>query len=496
MSEWSVCLSVCLLCTTVVADIGSDRIGSDRIGSGHRIRIGFLGLAPPTPLSLFFGGSSYFCEEKARERVWADNPTLTARTQHQPHGISVCTLSRKHTHPRILTSFEFLHSELSCCLLTKIETGMPFIYRGICVVLAVTISISFAGVPVFDDFVRQYKKVYADESELSYRRSIYEKNSAYIRNFNRRKNRTFTMSMNSFGDLTFDEFASLLTGSRSDGRGSNSDLPLLTAGMMQDELVRRQSLPKGHALEHLYHRDRAQPTQLDWRTNNVVTPVKNQGKCGSCWSFSTTGTIESMWAICHALGRGGGPLVSLSEQELVDCDTGNSGCNGGNPREAIMHVFHSGGLASEASYPYVEENGPTPHQCTASKPPVVNITGGWWLYQGEINLYNGLYTWGPISVMIQVVQSFQFYKSGIYQDMSCTGSDINHAILAVGYGDQGSEATEYWIVKNSWGESWGNGGYGLMRRGVGSFGVGQGMCGIAIQTQTACVCSPLCTKQR
>lgn len=199
------------------------------------------------------------------------------------------------------------------------------------------------------------------------------------------------------------------------------------------------------------------PDMVDWRDEGYVTPVKDQGQCGSCWSFGATGSMEG------AIFKKTGELVSLSEQNLVDCDKKSSACQGGLEIYAFDYVISNGGINTEADYPYQSGDG-SHHQCRFDDSNRVLTISSYDEYpRDEENLTDKLATEGPISVGIDAGQrSFQFYSSGIYYEEDCHTLLLNHAVLAVGYGTQADG--DYYIVKNSWGTSWGDAGYILMSR--------------------------------
>lgn len=190
------------------------------------------------------------------------------------------------------------------------------------------------------------------------------------------------------------------------------------------------------------------PDSWNWRENNGVSPVKDQRGCGSCWTFSTVGCLESAYLIKY------NELVTFSEQQLVDCagDFNNYGCNGGLPSQAFEYIHYAGGIATEESYPYFHET----MNCTVNsddyavtvKSGSVNVTA-----DNEDELKEAVYNYGPTSVCFQVYGDFSSYKSGVYSSSECqnTQDDVNHAVLAVGYGTE--NGTDYWLCKNSWGES-------------------------------------------
>lgn len=219
------------------------------------------------------------------------------------------------------------------------------------------------------------------------------------------------------------------------------------------------------------------PKHVDWREKGVVSGVKNQGRCGSCWTFSTTGAMESHHAIQFKNWR----TSEMSEQQLLDCatDFDNHGCNGGLPSHAFEYIHSAGGLSKEFFYPYRAESSGDNSKCqfdTSVKSKIggktvrsFNVTEG-----DEESLMRIVATVGPVSVAFQVVEDFRLYKRGIYSSDNCKSGpmDVNHAVLIVGYGVEPDVGRPYWIVKNSWSSEWGEEGYFKIARG-------KNMCGIA-----------------
>ncbi|CAL1540040.1 unnamed protein product [Lymnaea stagnalis] len=204
---------------------------------------------------------------------------------------------------------------------------------------------------------------------------------------------------------------------------------------------------------------------VDWRTRGAVTGVKDQGLCGSCWAFSTIGSVEGQ----HF--KATGSLVSLSESNLVDCSTANLGCNGGSMEKGFQYIINNGGIDTESSYPYT----PQQSSCQFSS---INIGAKISSYSkvtigSEDDLQKAVAMVGPVSVAIDATnqRSFQLYKGGVYDEPACSTSQLDHAVLVVGYGTSGNQ--DYWTVKNSWGTSWGESGYIFMSRNK------RNQCGIA-----------------
>ena len=240
--------------------------------------------------------------------------------------------------------------------------------------------------------------------------------------------RGFTVGINKFSDLSSEEFVSLYNGLR-----------------IEKEYVE------------------AKPSQVggdtvNWVNKGAVTGVKNQGQCGSCWSFSATGSMEGSKFIST------GSLVSLSEQNLIDCSTsqGNQGCNGGLMDQAFQYVISNGGLDTEDSYPYTA-TGPNNCQYNPSN-SAETLSSFTDVSQGDENALAQAVMQQPTSVAIDASQpSFQSYTGGVYYEPNCSSTSLDHGVLAVGYGTDDS-GNDYWLVKNSWGTDWGMNGYIQMSR--------------------------------
>ncbi|CAL8086265.1 unnamed protein product [Calicophoron daubneyi] len=259
---------------------------------------------------------------------------------------------------------------------------------------------------------------------------------------------TAKYGITSFSDLTEAEF--------------KSRYATMKHGMFASERIATKVVPGSQPL----------PSHFDWRDKGGVTPVKNQGACGSCWAFSVTGNIESMWFLKS------GKLVSLSEQQLLDCDKQDEGCQGGLPEWAYKQIIQMGGLMSEEEYPYKAKE----QTCRlVQKDVVVKISDSEKLTTNETELAIWLSEHGAISVGINA-NFLQFYTSGISHPphLLCSKEGLDHAVLLVGFGESSFLHKPFWIVKNSWGKSWGESGYFRLYRG-------DGTCGINAEATTAII---------
>jgi len=281
----------------------------------------------------------------------------------------------------------------------------------------------------FGRFVATHKKAYASADEQGYRFRVFKKNLDFIRSHNEEE-KGFSVGVNQFADLTNAEFVARYLGSFNRTRSTKI-----------------QAIRTTEAL----------PSTVDWRTKGAVTPVKDQGQCGSCWSFSATGSIEGSYFLSK------GQLVSLSEQNLVDCSVsqGNNGCGGGLMDYAFDYVISNKGLDTEVSYPYTATG---PNTCEFNAANVgATISSYTDIPSGSESQLQVAVAQQPTSVAIDASHmSFQFYKTGVYYESACSSSQLDHGVLAVGYGTDSSK--DYWLVKNSWAATWGDKGYIKMSR--------------------------------
>jgi len=244
-----------------------------------------------------------------------------------------------------------------------------------------------------------------------------------------------------------------------------------------------ETYPTNHGLIYLdqnvtlsvFSTNKKSKEEIDWRKHNAVTSVKNQGDCGGCWSFSAVGAIEGLWAIkknefFHK------NLYNLSEQELIDCSEsyGNHGCEGGSMLSAFQYVKDNG-ICLEKDYTYTGEDGQCQKENCESKVKISNYS---LISPNSESQLERAVQIQPVSVAIQAnKRSFQFYRSGIYSDLDC-GYQLDHGVLLIGYGYDKDLDMKYWIVKNSWGNQWGENGYIRILKDIDD---NRGLCGIAIQ---------------
>ncbi|KAH7671963.1 Actinidain protein, partial [Dioscorea alata] len=296
---------------------------------------------------------------------------------------------------------------------------------------------------LYEGWLVKHRKNYNDLFEKGKRYQIFKDNLKYIDEHNAR-NHSSTLALNVFADLTNDEYRNTYLGFQS---------------------FTRENTGFKKSNRYLFNGDETLPDSIDWRGEGAVVDVKNQLKCGSCWAFSSIAAIEGL----HQLSTG--DLVSLSEQELVDC--ARKSCEGWQMNNAFEFIINNGGIDTEEDYPYKGYYA----GCRRDKLKrrVVSIDG----YENvppysEDNLKKAV-AYQPISVAIDAgSDDFQSYGSGVYKG-NC-GTNLNHGVSLVGYGSE--DGDDYWLIKNSWGEQWGDNGYVKLQR---NSGTAEGKCGIAIQ---------------
>lgn len=299
----------------------------------------------------------------------------------------------------------------------------------------------------FNEFKVKFQKTYDSLYELEYRFQVFSENYEKILEHNDKTGKTFTMGMNYFTDLTHQEFNDMYIGREKVPRDSIT------------------SVCKTFVPNVTYFI----PDVVDWRNQGAVTSVKNQGQCGSCWAFSSTGTVEGLFAISS------GVLVDLSEQELVDCATGfmEHGCNGGDMDFAFRYVKDYGQCSLE-TYPYYSGTTQQSGTCQKNCSKITTVDGCYDVESGNQKDLMYAVAQQPVAVAIEAdTQYFQSYSSGILTSTDC-GTKLDHGVLIVGYGTE--MGIDYWLVKNSWGADWGENGYVKIARTNGS-----GICGIGVE---------------
>jgi len=304
----------------------------------------------------------------------------------------------------------------------------------------------------FEAFKAQQNKLYATQEEHEYRFGVFRSNLLLIEQLNAQGDAVY--APNEFADMDAEEFrrARLLP------KGAVAALAAEMADVPEAQLSGQVELPKS----------------FDWRDQTgAVTPVKNQGQCGSCWAFSATENIESVWAI-----QGKHELVELAPQQIVSCDKVDQGCNGGDTPTAYKYVMSAGGLELESDYPYTSGNSGVTGSCKADKSKnVASISGFEYATRSknETAMAEYLYTKVPLSICVDA-SSWQFYHHGVVK--TC-GRQLDHCVMITGWNVDPS-AGPYWIVLNSWGTNWGQQGYIYVEQG-------KDTCGIATEPTSATV---------
>eukprot|EP00992_Anisonema_acinus_P015089 TRINITY_DN9602_c0_g2_i1.p1 TRINITY_DN9602_c0_g2~~TRINITY_DN9602_c0_g2_i1.p1 ORF type:complete len:320 (-),score=65.93 TRINITY_DN9602_c0_g2_i1:87-1046(-) len=301
-------------------------------------------------------------------------------------------------------------------------------------IFLVLLATAVAGT-VWDDFKQQYERTFETPAAEAEAEACFMKNLALIAKRNAAGFEEH--GINQFTDICPDDFNKMYLNYQAPQNSTLEYMPPLS----DDEIATAN----------------AANASVDWRTRGAVTPVKNQGQCGSCWTFSTTGNIEGQWFLA------GHRLVSLSEQELVSCaTTAGHGCQGGSMDAAFRWVKEKGGITSEANYPYTSGHGVT-GSCKRDRetPIAAKISGSKRIASSETTIAAQLARSGPLSIAVDAQRGWQTYRGGIMH--TCYGKQLDHGVLLVGYGQEGS--TRYWIVKNSWTSSWGEHGYIRLARG-------------------------------
>ncbi|KAF9619251.1 hypothetical protein IFM89_005805 [Coptis chinensis] len=329
-------------------------------------------------------------------------------------------------------------------------------------IVLINLSVSSLTTDLFNTWCEKHGKSYSSEEEKFFRLRVFEDNLAFVTEHNRMKNSTYTLALNDFADLTHLEFKTSWLG-----------LKLPPLGVQS---VKELSMPLRSS--RIVHKI---PSSIDWRTKGAVTSVKNQASCGASWAFSAIGAIEGIHKIAT------GSLVSLSEQELLDCEKSySSGCSGGLMDTAFQWAIESHGIGTKEDYPYQAgertcnmkvifvSDTTALHKFCLLKRSIITIDGYTSVPRNDEEQLLHAIASQPVSAGISASErAFQFYSKGIFSG-SCSSS-LDHAVLIVGYSSE--NRTDYLILKNSWGRNWGLNGYMHIQRNSGNQ---EGVCGINI----------------
>jgi len=314
----------------------------------------------------------------------------------------------------------------------------------------------------FEKYVDEYYKSYASSAEYNLRKSIFEEKLSEIVKHNK-ENHSWKKGINHLSDLTHEEFKKLLGYKRGAKPEVSFEIPL------DSKLL---SL-------------RAPPSEVDWRSQGVISAVKDQGMCGSCWTFGSTETLESYWAMAT-----NGRLMDLSEQQVLDCVPnpndcgGTGGCGGGTAELAYAQLVKMGGIASEWTYPY-QSYFAAAFQCrynaTLTK-PMAKLLGYTVLASNQyLPVMQALTNIGPLVVNVDASVWFS-YETGVFNGCNQTNPDIDHVVQLVGYGTD-PKLGDYWLVRNSWSPNWGEDGYIRLRRSQ------DPPCGVDLKPQDGTGCN-------
>ena len=364
------------------------------------------------------------------------------------------------------------------------KSTLTYIMRTFFLIFAnLSLAFSYSLYDMFDDWKREHQIV-IDNNNEGHIYSNWVENHKYIEDMNSR-NLTYKLGHNEFSGMNSEEFKDhFLLSEHYTGfidnvnkiRKEVKELRCVVDCIHEDE----NNMEKITCVKGCFEEKNllGVPESVNWVEKGAVTPVKNQGQCGSCWSFSTTGALEGAYFIKK------GKLLSFSEQELVDCDNFKNGgkdhgCNGGLMDNAFKWIEKNDGLCLEKDYQYVSGETKTAGTCDKSCSPVEGsvITNYYDVPASSDSDMMYALSKQPVSVAIQADQKdFQLYKSGVFTG-EC-GTKLDHGVLLVGYGSE--ENGDYYLLKNSWGETWGDEGYIKLGRGS-EFNSGNGQCGVLMQ---------------
>nr|AET71138.1 cysteine peptidase isoform b [Sphenophorus levis] len=290
----------------------------------------------------------------------------------------------------------------------------------------------------FQSFKLKHGKTYKNQAEETKRFAIFRENLRKIEAHNAEYKQgihSYTQGINKFADMTRAEFKAMLA----------------TQVKTKPSIVATKTFQLADGV--------SVPESIDWRSRNVVTPIKDQAQCGSCWAFAVVGSTEGAYALST------GKLTRFSEQQLVDCTTDlNYGCDGGYLDDTFPYI-QTNGLELESDYPYTGYDGYCSYE---SSKVVTKVSSYVSVPANEQALLEAVGTAGPVAIAINA-DDLQFYFSGIIDDKYCDPEYLDHGVLAVGYDSENGR--DYWLIKNSWGADWGESGYFRFLRG-------QNICGV------------------
>ncbi|XP_070840401.1 cathepsin K-like [Chaetodon trifascialis] len=297
----------------------------------------------------------------------------------------------------------------------------------------------------WEEWKIKHRKVYENQTEIAFRRAVWEKNMQLVFRHNQEASagkQSFTMGLNHLADMTAEEINEKLNGLK-----------------LEESINVRNGTFKDVSGFHT-------PQSVDWRKTGLVSPVRNQGSCGSCWAFSSLGALEGQ------MKKRTGVLVPLSPQNLVDCSSkdGNLGCRGGYISKSYRYIIRNGGVDSESFYPYEHQD----QKCRYSVKGKAGYCSDFHILPrgDEKTLQAVVASVGPVAVAVNaMLPSFHLYRGGLYNVPNCNPVFVNHAVLVVGYGTEAEQ--DFWIVKNSWGTEWGEEGFIRIARNKNN------LCGIA-----------------